>query len=73
MDNKPIKVTSVDLAHRVDNEGLSYAVQHYYGENIECVDSPRWRSFGRMHTAPSLIWTMNWTRSGRQMDIRPSQ
>ena len=41
MANKPTKVTSVDLAHRVDNEGLSYAVQHYYGENIECVDSPK--------------------------------
>ena len=35
---KPFQVTAEDLVRRIDNEGLSYAVTHYYGRDIQCVD-----------------------------------
>lgn len=38
--SKPAQVTPHDLVARIENEGLGYAVQHYYGRNIECVADP---------------------------------
>lgn len=38
--DKPTKVTPQDLVSRIEIEGLSYAVQHYYGRNIECAEDP---------------------------------
>lgn len=37
---KPTRVTAEQLAARIDNEGLSYAVTSYYGRNIQCTDDP---------------------------------
>jgi len=38
--SKPSKVTPHDLAYRIEEEGLSYAVQHYYGREVECEADP---------------------------------
>lgn len=38
--SKPAKVTPADLVSRIENEGIAYAVQHYYGRDIECAADP---------------------------------
>ncbi len=38
--SKPAKVTAADLAYRIEDEGIGYAVLHYYGREIECDGDP---------------------------------
>ncbi len=43
-EQKPILVTAEQLVGKIDNEGLSYAVVHYYGRNIKCTDDPKFET-----------------------------
>lgn len=43
-EQKPTLVTAEDLARRIEVEGLSYAVVHYYGRNIKCTDDPKFET-----------------------------
>ena len=45
---KPVELTAKRLAACIENEGLHYAVNDYYGRNIKCIDDPKmeelWKS-----------------------------
>ena len=42
--SKPTVLTPEDMVYQINEEGIGYAIQHYYGRNISCPEDPEFEA-----------------------------